>query len=184
MPSIACRRSGLRSARALSAGGVRAFDIAGGGGGRQACDDLRDKRLREGPLAHRSDQMEMLLDQIKAVEVERDAMLAEERQSAREVALLSKVVGVGPEFAAVLWGEGYSVTLTIEGGWLPMPALRRRPGRADRSTGSRGSASPEIRDCDRGYWKWPGFGCDTNRVRYSVDGSTTALPRMAAASRR
>jgi hypothetical protein len=31
------------------------------------------------------DRMEMLLDQIKAVEAERDAMLAKERQSARQV---------------------------------------------------------------------------------------------------
>ena len=50
--------------------------------------------------------MEMLLDQIKAVEAERDAMLADEQQSAREVVMLTKVVGIGPEFAAVLWGEG------------------------------------------------------------------------------
>jgi transposase len=52
------------------------------------------------------DRLELLIDQIKGVEAERDDMLANERQSTREVAVLSKVVGVGPEFAAVLWGEG------------------------------------------------------------------------------
>ncbi|RNJ41204.1 hypothetical protein B5V01_27355 [Mesorhizobium erdmanii] len=111
-------------------------------------------------------------------------MLAEERQSAREVALLSKVVGVGPEFAAVLWGEELFRHFDNRRRVAAYAGLAPTPWQSGSLTGNRGSASPEIRDCDRGYWKWPGFGCDTNRVRYSVDGSTTALPRMAAASRR
>ena len=52
------------------------------------------------------DRLEMLLTQLQEVESERDAMLAEEAQSAQEVAILTKVVGIGSEFAAVLWGEG------------------------------------------------------------------------------
>ncbi|CAM5777370.1 IS110 family transposase ISRel9 [Labrys miyagiensis] len=70
------------------------------GDGRDLPEHMKLQVLRE------LDRMELLLDQIKAVEAERDAMLAEERQSAREVVMLSKVVGIGPEFAAVLWGEG------------------------------------------------------------------------------
>lgn len=52
------------------------------------------------------DRLEMLLEQIKTVEAERESMLAEERQSSHGVAMLSKIVGVGSEFAAVLWSEG------------------------------------------------------------------------------
>ena len=52
------------------------------------------------------DRLELALDQIRRIEAERDAMLAEERQSSREVEMLSNIVGIGPEFAAVLWGEG------------------------------------------------------------------------------
>lgn len=33
-------------------------------------------------------------------------MLSQERELSREVAMLSNIVGVGPEFAAILWGEG------------------------------------------------------------------------------
>ena len=51
------------------------------------------------------DRLELLMEQIKAVEAERDAMLAEARPVSREIAMLSNVVGIGPEFAAVLWGE-------------------------------------------------------------------------------
>jgi transposase len=70
------------------------------GDGRTLPDHMKHQILRE------LNRLEMLLDQLKAVEAERDALLAEERRSAHEVGLLSKVVGVGPEFAAVLWGEG------------------------------------------------------------------------------
>ena len=55
------------------------------------------------------DRLELLLEQIKAVEAERDAMLA----AAQEVvspapAMLLSLKGIGPEFAAVLWSEGLS----------------------------------------------------------------------------
>jgi transposase len=71
------------------------------GDGRELAANMKRQVLRE------LDRIELLLNQIKAVEAERDAMLAEERQSGvREVEMLSKVVGIGSEFAAVLWGEG------------------------------------------------------------------------------
>ena len=66
------------------------------------------------------DRLELLLEQIAAVEAERDALLAElvDRQSRDSqdgpapaappspVGLLTRLKGVGPEFAAVLWTEG------------------------------------------------------------------------------
>jgi transposase len=52
-------------------------------------------------------RLELLLEQIKAVEVERDALLAAEETSApAPAAILLNIRGIGPEFAAVLWSEG------------------------------------------------------------------------------
>jgi transposase len=54
------------------------------------------------------DRLEQLLEQIKAVEVERDALLAAERSAmlAAPAAMLLNVKGIGPECAALLWSEG------------------------------------------------------------------------------
>ncbi|HVB89064.1 MAG TPA: IS110 family transposase [Beijerinckiaceae bacterium] len=52
------------------------------------------------------DRLELLIEQIKAVEAERDALLAAERARAAPTAMLLDIKGVGPEFAAVLWSEG------------------------------------------------------------------------------
>lgn len=55
------------------------------------------------------DRLELLLAQIKAVEAERDALLAAEQIKAPVApAMLLGVKGIGPEFAAVLWSEGLS----------------------------------------------------------------------------
>lgn len=55
------------------------------------------------------DRLELLLAQIKAVEAERDALLAAEQTKAPVApAMLLGVKGIGPEFAAVLWSEGLS----------------------------------------------------------------------------
>ncbi len=60
------------------------------------------------------DRLELLLDQIRAVEASRDALLGkdasgEEAQGAATpatAAMLSDIKGIGPEFAALLWSEG------------------------------------------------------------------------------
>ena len=53
------------------------------------------------------DRLELLIEQIKAVEAERDAMLAPQQVAAPEpTAMLLTIKGVGPELAAVLWSEG------------------------------------------------------------------------------
>ena len=51
------------------------------------------------------DRLELLLKQIKAVERERDALLAAQ-QVMTPAAMLLELNGIGPEFAAVLWSEG------------------------------------------------------------------------------
>jgi transposase len=54
------------------------------------------------------DRLEQLLEQIKAVEVERDTLLAAERSAmlAAPAAMLLNVKGIGPECATLLWSEG------------------------------------------------------------------------------
>jgi transposase len=54
------------------------------------------------------DRLELLLEQIKAVEAQRDVLLNEEQDAATpaSVEMLLNVKGIGPEFAAVLWSEG------------------------------------------------------------------------------
>jgi transposase len=57
------------------------------------------------------DRLELLLDQIAAVEAERDAMLAATRRAGsadkpHPVAMLLELKGIGADFAAGLWSEG------------------------------------------------------------------------------
>jgi len=54
------------------------------------------------------DRFELLLEQLKAVEAERDALLAaaESPDKPALAALLLDLKGIGPEFASVLWSEG------------------------------------------------------------------------------
>ena len=112
------------------------------GDGRELPQHLKHQVLRE------LDRMEMLLDQIKSVEAERDAMLADEQQSAREVVMLTKVVGIGPEFAAVLWGEGLfrhfdnRRQVAAYAGLAPTPW---QSGSVDREQGIGKSGNPRLR---------------------------------------
>lgn len=73
------------------------------GDGRDLPSHLKSQILRE------LDRLELLLDQIKAVEAERDAALAAAPQDSETPAaarMLLDIRGIGPEVAAVLWSEG------------------------------------------------------------------------------
>jgi transposase len=67
-------------------------------------------------ISRELDRLELLLEQIAAVEAERGALLAEAAQSGvaaegqkpAPVAMLMGLKGIGPEFAALLWSEGLS----------------------------------------------------------------------------
>jgi transposase len=148
------------------------------GDGRNLPEHMKRQVLRE------LDRMELLLDQIRAVEAERDTMLVEERQSAREVVMLSKVVGIGPEFAAVLWGEGLfrhfdnRRQVAAYAGLAPTPW---QSGSIDREQGIGKSGDPRLRST---LLEWRGSGCGTSPPRRSAAGSTSVSPRMAAAPRR
>jgi transposase len=68
------------------------------GDGRELPGRLKAQVLRE------LDRLELLFDQIKTIEAERDALLARD-QAAAPAAMLMKLKGVGPEFGVALWSE-------------------------------------------------------------------------------
>ena len=71
------------------------------GDGRPLPDHLKAQVCRE------LDRLELLLEQIKAVEAERDVLLAAQQVAApAPAAMLLDIKGIGPEFAAILWSEG------------------------------------------------------------------------------
>ena len=95
------------------------------------------------------DRLELLLDQIKGVEAERDAMLGEEGPPATPTAaMLTKIVGIGPDFAAVLWGEGLfrdfdnRRQVAAYAGLAPTPW---QSGSIDREQGVAKSGNPRLR---------------------------------------
>ncbi len=85
---------------------------------RQRLDELETGDGRPLPphlkaqIGRELDRLELLIKQIKAVEKERDALLAPPAapqavaNGMRPPAMLMELKGIGPEFAAVLWSEG------------------------------------------------------------------------------
>jgi transposase len=95
------------------------------------------------------DRLELLLAQIKAVEAERDVLLAAEQTKAPVApAMLLGVKGIGPEFAAVLWSEGLSRPfenrrqVAAYAGLAPTPW---QSGSVDREQGISQSGNPRLR---------------------------------------
>lgn len=71
------------------------------GDGRLLPERMKRQILRE--IA----RLEQVMEQLDAIDAERDAMLAAERdRETSVVSMLTNVVGIGAEFAAVLWAEG------------------------------------------------------------------------------
>jgi len=114
------------------------------GDGRALPEHLKAQVRRE------LDRLELLLEQIKAVEAERDVLLAAEHAATpAPAAMLLEIKGIGPEFAAILWSEGSSDTSTTDDRSPLTRALHRRPGRADRSIANRVFRNPAIRDFEQ-----------------------------------
>ncbi|MGH6677411.1 MAG: IS110 family transposase [Bradyrhizobium sp.] len=96
------------------------------------------------------DRIELLLEQIKAVETERDALLAVKRKGAApsRAAKLLDVKGIGPECAAVLWSEGLfrhfdnRRQVAAYAGLAPMPW---QSGSVDREQGVSKAGNPRLR---------------------------------------
>ncbi|AHK47600.1 MULTISPECIES: IS110 family transposase [unclassified Ensifer] len=94
------------------------------------------------------DRLELLLQQIKAVEATRDAMLAATQAVSPAPAMLLTLKGIGPEFAAVLWSEGLSRhfdnrrQVAAYAGLAPTPW---QSGSVDHDQGVSKSGNPRLR---------------------------------------
>jgi transposase len=81
-------------------------------GRRQRLEELRTGDGRPLPphlkaqISRELDRLELLLEQIKSLESERDALLAAQQTTPKPAAMLLAIKGVGPESAAILWSEG------------------------------------------------------------------------------
>ena len=120
---------------------------------RQRLDELRTGDGRPLPkhiraqISRELDRLELLLEQIKAVEAERDALLAAP-QVAAPAAMLLDIKGVGPEFAAILWSEGLfrhfdnRRQVAAYAGLAPTPW---QSGSVDREQGVSKAGNPRLR---------------------------------------
>lgn len=96
------------------------------------------------------DRLELLLEQVKAVEAERNALLVEARDAATpaSAAMLLDIKGIGPEFADVLWSEGLCRNfdnrrqVAAYAGLAPTPW---QSGSVDREQGVSKSGNPRLR---------------------------------------
>ena len=115
------------------------------GDGRALPAHLKEQILRE------IDRLELLMAQIKAVEAERDALLAQPEPAGvtpAPAANLTRLRGIGPEFATVLWTEGLYRAfdnrrrITAYAGLAPTPW---RSGKIDHEQGISKAGNPRLR---------------------------------------
>lgn len=114
------------------------------GDGRQLSRHLKTQISRE------LDRLELLLEQVKAVEATRDMLLAakEGKATPTAAAMLLGVKGIGPEFAATLWSEGLfrhfenRRQVAAYAGLAPTPW---QSGSIDREQGVSKSGNPRLR---------------------------------------
>ncbi len=101
-------------------------------------------------ISRELDRLELLLDQIKAAEAERDALLAAQQAATPAPAgrMLLDLKGIGPEFAANLWLEGLfrhfdnRRQLASYAGLAPTPW---QSGSVDREQGVSKAGNPRLR---------------------------------------
>jgi transposase len=121
---------------------------------RRRLDELRGdgrplpKHLKA-QISRELDRLELLLEQIKAAEIERDALLAAQQVAApASAAMLLDIKGIGPEFAAILWSEGLfrhfdnRRQIASFAGLAPTPW---RSGSVDREQGVSKAGNPRLR---------------------------------------
>ena len=111
------------------------------GDGRPLPNHLKAQVCRE------FDRIELLIEQIKAVEAERDALLVTEHAVTPAVMLLG-IKGIGPEFASILWAEGLfrhfdnRRQVAAYAGLAPTPW---QSGSVDREQGVSKAGNPRLR---------------------------------------
>ena len=114
------------------------------GDGRSLPDHLKRQISRE------LNRLELVLEQIKAIEAERDAMLAtaKEKEVPTPAKMLMDLKGIGAEFAMVLWSEGLfrhfdnRRQVAAYAGLAPTPW---QSGTVDREQGVGKSGNPRLR---------------------------------------
>ncbi len=111
------------------------------GDGGELPGHLKTQILRE------LDRLELLISQIRALENERDELLATD-QAAAPAAMLMKLKGVGPEFGSVLWSECLFRSfdnrrqVAAYAGLAPSPW---KSGKIDREQGVSKAGNPRLR---------------------------------------
>ena len=134
----------------------RRLDTLQTGDGRLLPDHLKAQVCRE------LDRLELLLEQIKAVEAEPDVLLAAQQAPA---AMLLDIKGIGPEFAAILWSEGLfrhfdnRRQVASYAGLAPTPW---QSGSVDREQGVSKAGNPRLRTT---LIQLGGYGCAISRNR-------------------
>jgi transposase len=113
------------------------------GDSRSLPDHLKTQLRRE------LDRIELLIEQIKAVEAERDALLARDHAGTpAPAAMLIDIKGIGPEFAVILWAEGLfrhfdnRRQVAAYAGLAPTPW---QSGSVDREQGVSKAGNPRLR---------------------------------------
>jgi len=115
------------------------------GDGRALPDHLKAQISRE--LA----RLELLLEQIKAMEAERDALFAAAKATmpaSGPVAMLLEIKGIGPEFAAILWMEAFFRSFANRKQVAAYTGLAPTPwqsGSVDREQGVSKAGNPRLR---------------------------------------
>lgn len=135
------------------------------GDGRPLAGHLKNQICRE------LDRLELLLEQLKAVEAARDALVsASVADASSPAALLLGIKGIGPEFAAILAGEGLFRNfdnrrqLAAYAGLAPSPW---KSGSIDREQGVAKSGNPRLRTTMiQLAWLWLRYQPDTDLARW------------------
>jgi transposase len=124
---------------------------------RQRLDELRTGDGRSLPLhlkaqiSRELDRLEMLLEQIKTVEMERNALIyptAKNEQPPSPQTMLINLNGIGPEIAAVLWSEGLYRSFSNRKQVAAYAGLAPTPwqsGSVDREQGVSKAGNPRLR---------------------------------------
>ncbi len=155
-------RKALTNERVRHVNRVKGLLFGRGGSGYQPLNRDRRKRLEElvtgdgrplpsalkAQISRELDRIELLIEQIKAVEKARDDMMVAAQTSSPAPALLFNLKGIGPQFAAVIWPESLSRhfdnrrQVAAYAGLAPTPW---QSGKVDRDQGVSKSGNPRLR---------------------------------------
>lgn len=156
---------GIRDYEPLKRDRRARLDMLQTGDGRPLAGHLKAQICRE------LDRLELLLDQLKTVEAARDAVMAAQTADASSpAALLLGIRGIGPEFAAILVGEGLfrqfdnRKQLAAYAGLAPSPW---KSGSIDREQGVSKSGNPRLRmTMIQLSWLWIRYQPDSDLARW------------------